>query len=66
MLKIENPIGEKPIVKENSFLSTKRNSSNHGFGLTSIREIVSKYKGNMDINMENNKFILVIIIPLNS
>lgn len=66
MLKIENPIGEKPIVKENSFLSTKRNSSNHGFGLTSIREIVSKYKGNMDINMENNKFILVIIIPLKS
>ncbi|QQK06923.1 sensor histidine kinase [Miniphocaeibacter halophilus] len=66
MLKIENPIGEKPILKDNTFLSTKKNSSNHGFGLTSIREIVSKYRGNMDINMENDKFTLIIIIPLNS
>ena len=52
--------------KNNSsdFLSTKKDANNHGYGLKSIREIVERYHGNMEITQKENWFTLFLYIPL--
>jgi len=61
------------IVFENNFvgdlkfedelpLTTKENKEFHGFGMKSIKMIVSKYNGYMSIKTDNNRFILSILL----
>lgn len=45
-------------------MTTKKEKSNHGFGLKSIRNIVYKYGGQMQISTENGVFDVRIIIPV--
>jgi signal transduction histidine kinase len=45
-------------------VTTKRDKDNHGFGLKSIRYAAEKYGGTMTINIEENWFILRILLPL--
>ena len=35
----------------------------HGFGIKNIREIVSQYHGVVNINVQDQKFYLTILIP---
>lgn len=46
--------------------STKKDATNHGFGLRSIREVIKKYEGNMEITRENGQFTLFLYLPLPS
>lgn len=43
--------------------TTKKDKINHGFGLKSIEYITKKYKGQMNINVEEDLFSLTIMIP---
>lgn len=43
--------------------SDKRDVTNHGFGIKSIRYIVEKYHGEMNIRHENDVYYLSIAIP---
>lgn len=43
--------------------TTKPDKENHGFGLSSIENIVKSYDGTMNIKMENSIFLLNILIP---
>lgn len=49
-----------PIVKSINRLS----ANDHGLGLYSIKSIVDKYSGTMDISLDNNTFSLSIMMPL--
>ena len=40
----------------------KEDKANHGFGMKSIKNIVNKYSGNMEITTENNIFTIHIIL----
>jgi len=42
--------------------TTKREKPFHGIGLRSIREMIEKYDGVMDVSTENNIFILRIVL----
>lgn len=44
--------------------TTKQDAANHGFGLKSMREVVKKYGGNMEIRRENGEFDLFLYMPL--
>lgn len=44
--------------------TTKPDKTNHGFGLKSMAEIVSRYHGNMELGTENDSFVLFLYIPL--
>lgn len=44
--------------------TTKNDSVNHGYGLKSIREIVKKYHGNMELKQENGTFCLFCFLPV--
>lgn len=36
----------------------------HGIGISSMRKSVEKYNGNLEIKVDENKFIIIIDIPL--
>ena len=63
--RFENNLTHKLEKNQSKFLSTKKDPENHGYGLQSIEMIVEKYAGEMDINIDNGKFTLSIIIPVN-
>jgi nitrogen fixation/metabolism regulation signal transduction histidine kinase len=64
-IRIENYY-ENPLILENgNYLTTKKNKSEHGYGIKSIKAAVEKYKGNLIINTDNNWFKICIIIPIN-
>lgn len=44
--------------------TSKSDKVNHGFGLRSIKEIVEKYCGSLELKTENNVFNLFLYIPL--
>ncbi len=44
--------------------TSKQDQGNHGFGLQSIREIVKRYHGQMEIKRENGGFELFLYLPL--
>lgn len=44
--------------------TSKHNKKIHGIGISSIKYIVSKYKGEVLVNYSKNEFILKIMIPI--
>ncbi|MCM1440537.1 MAG: ATP-binding protein, partial [Roseburia sp.] len=44
--------------------TTKENSADHGFGLRSIRSVTEQYGGTLDVETEDGKFLLSILIPV--
>lgn len=48
--------------KNGKLLSRKENTDTHGFGMNSINNIVSKYKGTMVIDNNDKEFILKMFL----
>lgn len=44
--------------------TTKGDVQNHGFGLQSIRAVVQRYGGTMDIEADDERFLLTVLIPV--
>lgn len=65
LIKIENCFNGELLQNNNDIDSTKSDKLNHGFGLKSIRYIVEKYNGGLEIKHQDNIFSLNIIIPIN-
>jgi two-component system, LytTR family, sensor histidine kinase AgrC len=61
-IKLINPISGQLIKKNEQYLSTKSDHNNHGFGISSIRLLVEKYQGMMQIDTMENEFSLTIIL----
>ena len=40
----------------------KKDSENHGFGLENVRTIAEKYNGGIDISAENGRFIINVML----
>lgn len=65
-LEISNPDPDDAGGAEQCVLppTSKQDKGNHGFGLQSIREIVKRYHGQMEIRRENGEFDLFLYLPL--
>lgn len=61
-IKLNNPISGQLIKKNGQYLSTKSDHNNHGFGISSIRLLVEKYQGLMQIDSTESEFSLTIIL----
>lgn len=63
-VRFQNPVEQSK--SNHTFLTAKRDSINHGFGLGNIKMAVEKYKGQMDYHIETFRdqdfFILEIIL----
>lgn len=50
------------VVQKNQYISDKEDKSAHGIGISSIRDIVEKYEGTLDISYYDTSFKVVILI----
>ena len=65
-IKLENYFVNQLNIYNGSFLTTKQDKMNHGFGLKSIKRIVEKYGGEITISTDNQWFTLMILMPINA
>ena len=61
-IKLKNPISGQLITRNGQYLSTKSDHKNHGFGISSIRMLVEKYQGLMQIDTTENTVSLTILL----
>ncbi len=66
MIKFENYYENDLKYEDGMLVTTKQETSYHGYGIKSIKSIAKKYGGVVNINPGNNWFTLYILIPLNS
>ena len=63
-IQVENYYDHTLTEEGEQLKTTKGDTLNHGFGLRSIRSVTEEYGGTMDIETENGKFLLSILIPV--
>ncbi len=63
-IQVENYFDHSLRESGGGLATTKADAANHGFGLRSIRSVTEQYGGTLDIETENGKFLLSILIPL--
>lgn len=62
MIQMDNPYAEEINDQNGNLLTTEPDRENHGFGLQSIRKVIQKYNGTMDIDYQNNIFSISLLI----
>lgn len=63
IIQVENPFEGALRFREGLPVTTKEDSSFHGFGMKSIQMVVEKYGGYFSISTENQFFTLTIVFP---
>ena len=62
-IRVQNYFLEIPKASGDSFLTTKKDTDAHGFGIKSIKYIVEKYGGVVSTEIHENRFIMNILLP---
>ena len=65
MIQIQNYYEGQLKFEKGLPLTTKKNKSEHGYGMKSIRYTAEKYDGIVTVQAKNNIFMLQILIPVN-
>lgn len=61
VISVTNPTNSEPLKKsDNTYITSKKDTDSHGFGLKSIENTTKKYDGEMLIKCEDGTFTLVI------
>lgn len=66
VIKCKNSKINEIILKEGKILTDKKDSFNHGIGISSIKSSVEKYNGGVNIDVEDDYFLITIFIPIQS
>lgn len=61
---IDNSFDGNLILENSSFKTTKVFQKNHGLGLKSVKNVLEKYDGELQIDYTNNVFSVSVLIPL--
>ena len=64
MIKTENPCLSVETDKQGKIKTSKKDSKNHGFGLSLIEDVTKKYDGHFEINTNDNKFVTTVSLRL--
>ena len=62
VLHIDNPFEGEIIKENNTFLTTKLDKSNHGVGLQSIKAVLEKYNGSIEIEHNEKIFSVTLLM----
>ena len=62
LIKVSNPFINEIKKSGDKVITTKKDKKNHGYGLTSVKEVVEKYNGTIDIIPENNIFTVTVVL----
>lgn len=64
VIHVVNPIKENLVYENELPVTTKENRQYHGYGLRSIRYLLKKYDGFLNIREEDGCFSLMMLIPI--
>ena len=53
-----------PTARQTRFITHKTDKKRHGFGISNVKEIVAKYKGEIEFKDLGETFEVVMIIPV--
>lgn len=62
LLKVSNSFMQQPEVSHGRFITTKENKLYHGYGIESVRDIVDKYHGDINIEIGDCLFEIKVIL----
>lgn len=60
ILTVSNPVSKQVEIKNNKIQTSKKDKTNHGFGLDNIKAVAREYNGFVNLTCENNLFIIEI------
>ncbi|MBR4050444.1 MAG: GHKL domain-containing protein [Clostridia bacterium] len=60
ILTVSNPVSKPVEIKNNKIQTSKKDKTNHGFGLDNIKAVAKEYNGFVNLTCENNLFIIEI------
>lgn len=60
---LQNPIEWKIEMKNSTFLTSKKDQENHGFGTQNIIKVVKQYNGTIDFFVTEGMFRVEIVLP---
>lgn len=63
VLAIGNNCERKPLNINDKYITTKNDATAHGYGISNIKEVIEKYDGEYNVNVNNGWFQFSIIIP---
>lgn len=63
-LTVRNPIGTPVIIDHGNVVTTKDNKTLHGFGLYSLKTVVQKYDGKVELSADNHSFTVQLELQL--
>ena len=66
IIKISNSCYRKPKYINNILVSSKNTPRMHGIGTRSIKRVVAKYNGNLEIKYDNDTKTFTSVIGINS
>ncbi|MCC0697251.1 sensor histidine kinase [Clostridioides sp. ES-S-0048-02] len=64
IIKAENTKINNILIRDNNILTDKKDTLKHGFGIKSIKNSVDKYDGTYLIEHNENRFTMIISIPM--
>ena len=59
---VENPYQDERVKVGNRYLTTNKESSQHGLGLENVKSVLQKYDGTMDITQRGNIFSVSLLL----
>lgn len=63
LIKIQNYYSHSLVTEDGELKTTKKEQKNHGYGIRSMRQIVEKYGGTLEIDTGDNYFTVCMLIP---
>ena len=66
VFKVANYTPEQPVMRAGLPVTTKRDRTDHGFGMASMRHCARKYGGDMTVAWHDGWFELQVLIPLSA
>ena len=64
IIQVENYFEGSLVLRDGLPLTSKGDTSSHGFGLKSMRRIAEKYQGTLSVKAEDNSFLLYVMLPI--
>lgn len=65
VIKVENSMEVKPIIKNNNLLTSKADDKLHGWGIKIVKSAVEKYGGVIKYTVSEDKFRVVVTLNYN-
>lgn len=62
IIKVSNPFKNEVKIIDGTVMTSKSDKKNHGIGLKSVKEVVEKYNGTIEIKTDNNIFTITAVL----